>query len=208
MVALTFFGPERFDHHHVHPHESPSVMTVPLMVLAVLSVVGGVLGLPPVLHVPHALEHWLAPVIEPGVRILAAQHSAHELSHATEWLLLALGAAIALVFAHRGFHAFKSGPERDEQYAAVYPSRAEFLREAWRVDAGYASWIVLPLRLVAFVTAVVIDQFAIDGLVNGAGALARNVGERSRKIASGSVANYALWIGGGSVLVALLWVWS
>jgi NADH-quinone oxidoreductase subunit L len=67
MVALTFFGPERFDHHHVHPHESPAVMTVPLMVLAVLSVVGGLIGLPIVLqelfHVPNFMHQWLEPVI-------------------------------------------------------------------------------------------------------------------------------------------------
>src|SRR4030095_6490311 len=59
LVALAFFGPERFDHHHVHPHESPAVMTVPLMILAVLSIVGGVLGLPHVIAEPFGALHLL-----------------------------------------------------------------------------------------------------------------------------------------------------
>ena len=208
MVALTFFGPERFDHHHVHPHESPAVMTLPLMVLAVLSVLGGVLGLPPVFGVPHALETWLEPVLATGHRILALNEGVHELSHGLEWMLLGIGAAVALFFAHRGFHAYVAGTRRDEEYEQAFPGRAKFLGDAWRIDSGYAANIVLPLRLVAFVTAVVIDQFAIDGMVNGTAALARDVAERSRRIASGDLTTYALWIGTGAVALACIWMWS
>jgi NADH-quinone oxidoreductase subunit L len=208
MVALTFFGPERFDHHHVHPHESPAVMTLPLVVLAALSVFGGVLGLPPVLGVPHALDQWLEPVLANGHKILALNNPTHELSHGIEWLLLGIGAAVALFFAHRGFHAYIGGTRRDEEYERAFPARAKFLGDAWRIDSGYAANIVLPLRLVAFVTAVVIDQFAIDGLVNGTAALARDLGERSRRIASGSLTSYALWIGTGAVALACIWMWS
>ena len=63
VLSLTFNGTERFDHHHLHPHESPATMTIPLIVLAVLSVFGGLLGVPHVighaLHFPNLLEHWL-----------------------------------------------------------------------------------------------------------------------------------------------------
>ena len=208
MVALTFFGEERFDHHHVHPHESPNVMTVPLMVLAVLSVLGGVLGLPPVFHAPHLMAEWLAPVIEPGERILAAHHGAHEASHALEWTLLAVGSAIALAFAHTGFHAHKAGPAQDEFFAARRPALASFLREAWTIDSGYSKAVVMPLRMTAHVVAFVIDAFAIDGLVNGAAATARDVGLALRKTVDGSLANYALWMGAGAVVISALWMWS
>jgi NADH-quinone oxidoreductase subunit L len=208
MVALTFFGPERFDQGHVHPHESPAVMTLPLIVLAVLSIFGGVLGLPPVLGVPHALETWLEPVLATGNKILALNGSAHELSHGLEWMLLGIGAVVALFFAHRGFHAYIAGTRRDEEYESAFPGRAKFLGDAWRIDTGYAANIVLPLRLVAFVTAVVIDQFAIDGMVNGTAALARDIAERSRRIASGDLTTYALWIGTGAVALACIWMWS
>ncbi|MCE9595973.1 MAG: NADH-quinone oxidoreductase subunit L [Planctomycetes bacterium] len=206
MVALTFFGKERFDHHHVHPHESPVVMWAPLAVLAVLSVFGGLLGLPPVFHVVHQLEHWLAPVTEPGRALLEAHGGVHELSHAVEWALLGLGAVIALVFAHLGFRRYVKGTESDDNVQRTQPALADFLVGAWKIDAQYYAKIVYPSKLVAFVTAVIVDQFAIDGLVNGAGGLATATGDRLKLMVDGSLKTYALWIGAGAVLLALLWM--
>jgi len=208
MVALTFFGPERFDHHHVHPHESPAVMTTPLMVLAVLSVVGGVLGLPVVFHVEHALDNWLEPVIEPGKAILA-MHGAHgHLTHSTEWLLLGLGAAVALAFAHTGFHAYKNGPERDLAIDRGVPGVAAFLGEAWTIDRGYMQLVIMPLRMFAFVIRFVVDQLVIDGLVNGCATTAKAVAARTRGLASGQLNAYALWMGAGAAVISLWWMWS
>ena len=61
LVSLTFEGKPRFDEHHVHPHESPKVMTIPLMILALLSVVGGFIGMPAVFVGEHGnlFEGWL-----------------------------------------------------------------------------------------------------------------------------------------------------
>ena len=204
MVALTFFGAERFDPQHVHPHESPAVMTVPLVVLAVLAAVGGVLGVP---HVTHLLHDWLAPVTERGDELLFAGH-APGLNAWTEALLLGLGAFIALFFAHRGFHQHEAGTARDQELARVQPALHRRLENAWGIDAAYTFWIVQPLKLLAFMIAVVVDQFAIDGVVNGAAALARAAGRRSRRLADGSVASYGLWMGGAAALIALLWMWG
>jgi NADH-quinone oxidoreductase subunit L len=213
MVALTFFGPERFDAHHVHPHESPWSMTLPLFVLAALSLAGGVLGLPPVLGelmgLPHLIDTWLAPVLASGREVLELVHGPHgHPTHSQEWLLLGVGSAIALAFAHRGFHAHRHGVQADAAFAARRPALAARLGAAWGIDAAYQRLVVLPLRLTAFVTAVVVDQFAIDGLVNGAGSLARSLGERSRRLADGRAQSYALWIGAGAVLLSALWMWS
>jgi NADH-quinone oxidoreductase subunit L len=213
MVALTFYGHERFDSHHVHPHESPLSMTAPLFVLAFLSIAGGVLGLPPVIgeliHVPHLIDTWLAEVLAPGREVLALAHGPHgHPSHTLEWVLLGLGSVIALVFAHKGFHAHRHGVQADAAFALRRPSLAARFGAAWGIDAAYQRLVVLPVRLTAFVTAVVIDQFAIDGLVNGAGNLARALGERGRRAADGHVQSYALWIGAGAVLLSGLWMWS
>ncbi len=208
MVALTFFGPERFDHHHVHPHESPALMTVPLMVLALLSVLGGVLGLPPVFHVAHVLDGWLAPVVEPGKAILAMHHPHEHLSHAVEWLLLGLGAAVALAFAHTGFYAYTRGPERDLAIDRGAPGVAGFLGEAWTIDGAYSRLVVMPLRLCAFTVRFVVDQLVIDGLVNGSATLAKGVAARVRGMASGQLESYALWMGAGAALISLWWMWS
>jgi NADH-quinone oxidoreductase subunit L len=208
MVALTFFGKERFDVAKVHPHESPAVMTVPLMVLAVLSVVGGVLGLPVVLHAPHLLGEWLEPVTASGTKILRDAHGAHHMSLLTEWILLGVGAAVAIVFAVRGFKAYAGGIERDQQREARSPRLSAFLTDAWTVDTKYTSFVVGPVKLLAFVIAVVVDAFAIDGMVNGAAALTRGIAGRVRKMADGSVATYGLWMGAVTALMAFLFLWK
>ncbi|MBK7874445.1 MAG: NADH-quinone oxidoreductase subunit L [Planctomycetes bacterium] len=205
MVALTFFGKERFDPHHVHPHESPSVMTVPLMVLAVLSVFGGLLGLPPVLGSTHALEHWLEPVTAAGNALLA-EHGTHALDHGTEWMLLGLGAVIALVFMGLGIRAYVGGTARDEKVASSAPGLARFLQGAWGIDAAYTAYVVRPMQLLFFVVAIVIDQFTIDGMVNGAGAVARTCGDRVRRMTSGNIATYGLWMGAAAALIAFLFL--
>ena len=64
-----------------------------------------------------------------------------------------------------------------------------------------------PIKLVAFVIAVVVDQFAIDGLVNGAGAGARGIGARWRRMADGNIATYGLWMGAVTAVIAFLFLW-
>lgn len=207
MVALTFFGEERFDKNKVHVHESPAVMTLPLWILAVLSLAGGVLGLPPVIYSVHYLEHWLEPVTKSGTAILAA-HGTHELSHEMEWILLGLGAAVALVFAHLGFRNYRSGVALDTAIDKGTPRMAGFLGDAWTIDTKYTRWIAQPVKLIAFVIAVVVDQFAIDGIVNGIGALARDTGARWRRQADGNIATYGLWMGAFTALIAFLFLWK
>ncbi|MBJ02967.1 MAG: NADH-quinone oxidoreductase subunit L [Planctomycetes bacterium] len=213
MVALTFFGTERFSAAALHPHESPSLMTVPLMVLAVLAVAGGILGLPPVFHLPHLIGAWLEPVVAPGREILAAHAAgAHgqlpHLSHKAEWILLGLGSLIALAFAHRGFHGHAAGTAGDERSRSANPRLFAFLENAWGVDAAYRRCIVQPVKLIAFMVSAVIDAFAIDGLVNGLGYGARACGTRLRRLSDGTIASYGLWMGAGAVLLAFFWMWA
>ncbi len=208
MVALTFFGEERFDRDHVHPHESPPTMTIPLMVLAVLAVGGGVLGLPVVFNVMHVLDRWLEPVTAASAKFVADYgHEAHP-TLLTEWVLLGVGATLALVFAHRGYHAYKRGPAPDDALQEANPALVGFLFGSWHIDRFYYRNVVEPVKLLAFFIATLIDQFVIDGVVNGAAALARDLARRSRKLADGSVKHYALWMGAGAAVLALIWIWS
>jgi NADH-quinone oxidoreductase subunit L len=210
MVALTFFGAPRYDEHHLHPHESPAVMTVPLVFLAVLSVFGGALNLPHVLPGAGVLEHWLAPVTAAGDALLwkHGEHGGHapHLSAGTEWLLLAFGAGLALFFAHRGFHGYRAGPARDEGLRNGQPELARFLEGAWQIDRSYETRVVEPLGAGASVLATTVDQRGIDGLVNGCGRLARALALRLRTLADGQVKHYALWMGAGAAALSLLWV--
>lgn len=210
MVALTFHGEERFDIAKVHPHESPKIMTTPLMVLAVLAAIGGLMGLPPVFHLDHMLHSWLGPVIKAGedVMVAATGHGPVHLSVATEWVLLAFGSGIALFFAHRGFHDHAQGIDKDEEFADKKPQLAGFLADAWGLNRTFYKWIVQPVTLVAVGIAVFVDQLIIDGMVNGAGRMAQRLGDRARSLTSGQLANYALYMGGGAAVLALLWAWG
>jgi NADH-quinone oxidoreductase subunit L len=206
-VSLTFFGEERFDVDKVHPHESGPLMTTPLFVLAGLSIVAGALGLPEVFHVAHALKDWLEPVVAPGNAILMGEHGhAPHLSHATEWILLGFGAAIALGFAHLGFHGHRGGTQTDERLFAEEPAAARFLTDAWGIDRAYGRLIVQPLKTLSYIVAVVVDQFVIDGVVNGAAAGARSIGTKLRRMADGNIATYGLWMGAVSVALTLVWM--
>jgi len=208
MVALTFFGPERFDKAKFQPHESSSLMTLPLLVLAALAILGGALSFPavfPAFLQPEYMHDWLRPVTEPGVELLGA---AHPLPHSTEWILLALGALVALVFAHTAFHRFKHGPQTDLATFERSPLRARFLSEAWGIDALYTRFVVGPVRVLGLVVAALIDGTLIDGFVNGAAQAALSGGMRLRRMTSGSIATYGLWMGAVTALIAILLVWN
>ena len=208
MVALTFFGKERFDVDHVHPHESPASMWVPLAVLAVASVLGGILNLPAVITGHPILHGWLEPVTNVGQDILERLNLVHEhASHGVEWALLGLGAVVALAFSHLGFRRYLDGPEPDRADARRLPGLTGFFGAAWRLDALYAAIIVLPVRLLAQLISALIDKVLIDGAVNGAAAIARLVGDDTRSLNTGNVRSYAVWMGCGAALLSLLLIW-
>ena len=209
MVALTFHGEPRYDQRWIHPHESPRVMLWPLQVLAVLAVAGGLLNLPHVFPGGQVLRHWLEPVTEGGDALLAATLGVpHEHGLWVELLLLSLGAAVALWFAHLGFRGYLAGPEADARLADERPALASFVEHAWRVDDAYTARIVRPVRLLAMLVATVVDRKVVDGAVDGAGRLALRLGTRLRASVDGSVKSYALWMGAGAALLCVLWIWS
>ncbi|MDF1797766.1 MAG: NADH-quinone oxidoreductase subunit L [Planctomycetota bacterium] len=209
MVALTFFGKERFDVDHVHPHESPATMWVPLAILAVASVFGGLLNLPAVISKHPILHTWLQPVTEKADAVFVATNHVHEhASHAVEWGLLGLGALVALVFSHLGFRRYKdAGPAPDTEDARRMPGLTGFLGAAWRLDGLYEAIILIPVRLIAQAISALIDKLVVDGAVNGAGAIARLIGDDTRKMTTGSVKSYAVWMGFGAAALSLLLIW-
>jgi NADH-quinone oxidoreductase subunit L len=208
MVGLVFFGPARFDEQKQKPHESPTSMVLPLMILAFLAVVGGALNLPAVWPFEGnagVLHHWLAPVTRLGDEILFHGLAPH-LTSRTEYILLAIGAGLALIYSHKGFHAYKHGLERDEQFQNQRPLLQGTLRDAWGIDGAYTRWIVQPIKLLAFCVSVMVDKLLIDAAVNGAARGARALGERAKRMGDGSVAQTGLWMGAAAVLLALVWM--
>ncbi len=198
LVLMTFFGPPRWagseadssdDKPHRHPHESPWTMTVPLVVLAGLAMVAGVINLPFASDV-HFLGNWLKPS-------LFGNESHLPFGGGTQWVL----ALVAIVGSLGGVSAG----------AAVYirrridPARIEhpFLTRAWRIDETVTNFMGGPGRR-AFERTTQFDEQVVDGAVNATGTLIRRAGTKLRVSQSGLVRSYALGIAIGAVAL-LAW---
>lgn len=200
LLALTFFGKPRFDEKEVHVHESPRSMTSVLSVLAFLSIAGGLLGIP---FVMHPLADWLAPVVGEASHHVRGSHGDHS---GLEIGLLFAGSAIAIGGVLAGLLFFRCGDlTRAEKLQRNSPGLHRFLAGAWFVDALYATVVVKPLRLCARISGL-FDLAVVDGAVNAVGRGARGIGRGLRSTQDGRIGSYSLWfaIGAAVLLITFL----
>jgi len=185
LMLMTFVSEKRWAA-TAHPHESPQVMTVPLMVLAVLSVGGGVLLL------NDWIVHWLEPVVGP--------EEEHPLPlpalaiTAIVFVVVVLGVAIAVKMYGR------------ETIAVIAPSRVSPLTKAARADLyGDALNESALMRPGQYLTRSLVyaDNRGVDGAVNGVAALVGGTSGRVRRWQNGFVRSYALSMLGGSAILVL-----
>jgi NADH-quinone oxidoreductase subunit L len=193
---MVFYGKARWNdqaaehgaHGDLTPHESPALMVLPLVVLAGLAAVGGVLNLP-FNHTTEKLTGWLEPVVEAGERHLASG------TEDIKWLL----AGIATVGALVGI-GFAIAVYAKHKVRAVEP---EILAKGWYYDQGITDFMGGPGRE-AFQGVAWFDANVVDGAVNGSGRGVQGVAGIIRKAQSGFVRSYAALIGLGVVLL-LAW---
>lgn len=191
-VFLTFFGKERFDAEHHKPHEVRWHMTLPLIVLAALSIVGGFLNIPHVLGGNATLEHWLAPVLEQGEQ--AAQVSFSEAGAGLEIGLMVTSVAIAIcgILLAMRFYKKKTTLARDE---AVLGTPYRIAVHNFYVDEAYDKLIVQPTYTFSDrILYRIVDVKIIDGFVNGLAWLTGGASNIIRRIQTGVVQNYAVMI--------------
>lgn len=185
LYAMTFLGSFRgMDEQQHHIHESPAAMTIPLVILAVLSVIGGFAGLPEILNeklgTQHYLEHFLSPVV--------SDRQGHAVSHSTEYILLAvsiLAIGIACIIAANMYRRY-----RYSEAPSAGIGRA--MENKWYVDELYDAIIVRPLKWLAGFFNDIIEKTGIDGLVNGVGRAVQYSGRQLRLLQSGQVGTYVL----------------
>jgi NADH-quinone oxidoreductase subunit L len=187
QVFMVFFGDERWreahdGHEPVEPHESPGLMTMPLVVLAGLAVIGGALNLPFV-DTTHYLEHWLHPVIEGNERVLAVGTAAKVGLAVLATLASLAGIALAI---------------RVYLQKRIEPVEPEILAEAWRYDSTIAAFMGGPGEQ-AFEGVAAFDRNVVDGAVNGVAAVVRDGGRGLRVLQTGFVRSYALGVAVGVV---------
>ena len=208
-VYLTFEGDFRGTREQAHHlHESPRVMTVPLVVLAAGAVVAGWIGIPKGVWESfgaadhNLLHHFLAPVIAeiPG-------HAAEqEMSHATEWGLMGLSVLAALAGIGIARAQWKRrGVAADEAFAARAGGLRRLLVNKYFVDEIYDRWIVRPLAAVARACWKVVDTLIIDGALHVGAFVTELTGDLGRFTTTGNVRNYALYFFAG-VLVLFWWM--
>jgi NADH-quinone oxidoreductase subunit L len=194
LYATTFLGsfrgtPEQ--EHHLH--ESPKAMTVPLIILAILSVVGGMIGIPEILGGHHELHHFLAPVL--------TTENAHEIEHSTEYMLMGVSVAIAAIAIAIAILRYSKKPELNEPSGA-----GKLLANKWYVDELYDSIVVKPLDAVASFFKNIIEKSGIDGAVNGVGKLVNYGSRQLRLLQSGQVNAYVLMMVLAIVVILLIWL--
>jgi NADH-quinone oxidoreductase subunit L len=198
LVNLTFGGKARWTG-EIHPHESPRLMTVPLIILAILSIVGGLAGIPHALGGSNWIEGWLAPVFERAEsRIIAG----HESSASAEYLLMALsvGVALAGIFLARRFYL--SHPDIPGKMKSGLKGAYALLWNKYYVDEVYDAVVVNPIKKGSDVLLWKwIDIGIIDGIVNGSAKIIAIVSGQMRKVQVGVVQAYAVAIVAGIILV-------
>jgi NADH-quinone oxidoreductase subunit L len=192
-VFMPFWGQSRLDKkiaHHVH--ESPRVMIVPLVVLAVLALLGGYMGLPHFLG-GSAVESFLSPVFEEGAHH-AAEAGAHAANIGLEVIFLGISVMVAVAGIGLAYFMYVVRPTVPVNLARGLSPLYTLLSNKYYVDELYMAVVVNPLKGLAGWLAWIFDARGIDGLVNGIAAFFGWSGQTTRKVQTGSVRNYALSI--------------
>lgn len=185
LYTSTFLGEfrgEKEQRHHLH--ESPPAMTIPLIVLAILAVVGGMVGIPVVfMENGHLLEHFLAPVFAESNKLKTVQH----LDHSTEYMLMAISVAIAVIAIFIATKRFRKKPDLGEPDAV-----GKLLANKWYVDELYQAAITRPMNIFSKFLNRTVEKDIIDWIVNGIGRLLHYGSRQMRWIQSGQVGSYVL----------------
>ena len=200
LMALTFWGKSRVPK-EIHPHESSPIMTVPLIVLAVLSVIGGWIGIPHVIgailpgHPHNVWAEWLAPVITKVPNL-------PEFDVTTEWILMGASVGLATLSALVAYHFYVRKPELPGKFANSIKPAYELVYNKYLVDELYFGSIINPLVRLSKNVWYYVDVHFIDKATYLAGDLVKGGGSLVRSLQTGNLQQYAMYIGVG-IVVAL-----
>jgi NADH-quinone oxidoreductase subunit L len=186
-------------HGHGEPHESPMVVLIPLMILAVLSVVGGLVG------IGNRFEHFLEPVFGAGAATEVAGEAA---SRATELLLMGISVTVAVLGFALAYVLYVSKPYLPQKIADALGGLYQTVLDKYYVDELYTKLFIKPL--IDGSTSILwqgVDRKVIDDSVNHAADGARIISDNVRHMQSGNLRSYAGWIAAGSAVVIAYMIW-
>jgi NADH-quinone oxidoreductase subunit L len=198
LLFLTFFGTTRATPdtlHHIH--ESPKSITIPLILLAVLSVTGGFMGVPEALGGSHWLRAFLAPVFATSIELVEAHH----LSHSTEYMLTGVVVALTVVvlaFAYARYVIKNHVPVAEEKITSPLQ---RILYNKYYIDPLYDLLIVKPLYWLSEKFDGIVEQLGIDRLVNASGNAVVGGSKIARLLQNGRIGYYIFIMVLGVVVV-------
>lgn len=197
LMALTFWGASRVPK-SVHPHESPATMLIPLVVLGLLSIIGGWVGIPHVIgqylgHIPNVWEHWLDPVISKVPNM-------HHMDEALEFTLMGVSVVLASISAATAYYLYTVKIGTTDKFVKSIQPVYNFVYNKYYVDEFYFKTIIDPLinaskNIWFYIDVNLIDKctYWMSDLVKGAGALVRS-------LQNGNLQQYAMYFGLGLVV--------
>ncbi|MFA3782107.1 NADH-quinone oxidoreductase subunit L [Melioribacteraceae bacterium 4301-Me] len=214
LFSLTFLGKERFlktssleekgDDGRL-PHESPKVMTIPLIILGILSAIGGYIGIPSVFSGEggNKFELWLEPVFKPAEEKLSF-YSMHTPSE--EILLMIISIALALTGIYFAYYVYTKKPAIAETVKRKFKNIYNLLLNKYFVDEFYEAAVVQPIQKSSEkILWKFTDAFLIDGIVNGTAELVEKTSKIIRKMQTGVAQFYAVVMMIG-IAAVLLWI--
>jgi NADH-quinone oxidoreductase subunit L len=197
LFLSVFLGKSRVEEKvKPHIHESPKSMTTPLIVLAVLSIIGGYVGIPHALGGGNSFESFLSVVFK------GKEHAdiAH-VSYSAEYLLMILSIAVVLVGILIAYRLYITHPDLPKKLSQKYKGAYTILLNKYYVDEFYAKTVINPLLNLALWCWRFVDAKIIDGAANGSAFLTGWISAVIQKLQTGYVRNYALSLVLGVVII-------
>ncbi len=205
LLFVTFHGEFRgTDYQREHLHESPISMTLPLMILAVLSAIGGLINLPEIFGGGAKLANFMAPLFENAHKANPSAFEHAHLSHSQEFMLMGIstgGAILSLVVAYVMYVSKRTVPAEE---GAPMSFVQKLVYNKYYVDEIYNLLFVKPVSIMSYFFYQVFEFFVIDLLVNGVGKLVKQLSNLIRRLQTGTTGFYVFAMVIGIIIVLLV----
>jgi len=203
LFFMIFLGKSRVDPEvQAHVHEAPRSMTIPLMILAVLSVIGGYVGIPHSLGGSNRFEGFLSSVFEHGH---ADTHTTSQ-AMSTEYLLMLISIVVVIIGILVAYRFYIQNLNIPKRLAEKYKFSYRVLFNKYYVDELYAKVFVNPFLSLALFLWKEFDVLVIDGIANGIASVVKGLGMVIRKTQTGYLRNYALSLIFGAMLILVYYI--
>ncbi|WHZ08929.1 MAG: NADH-ubiquinone oxidoreductase chain L [Cytophagales bacterium] len=198
LLFITFYGKNRSSEETIHHiHESPASITIPLIVLAVLSAAGGFMGVPEILGGSNWIEHFLSPVFAKSHEVMTE----YTMSHTTEYVLMGVIVVFTLVMIALAYVRYVSRARVPASEGSELSVAHRIIYHKYYIDEFYESIVVKPFYWISKLFDIVIEKSGIDRLVNLISESLQDWSNRFRKLQNGYVGFYIFIMVIGVILV-------